>query len=218
MEILDYDGQEWMRGHGFPGWVNARWSILLTVIAGTPAMVGCWDLAHHQRDWSHADAFIGTLIDCVGLVLLGLAATVVTLFAIAGLRTWSTIYLIRADAGAIIVEFQRYWGLARNRRELATAAVDAVTTRMVSASGDNIVTDISLSLDKQGSLQVFRSASPAEVEMMVIYLNAACGRHAGAGTAAQIGEQWTAMKATIEARRRTGAAALPPPAGPPPGS
>ena len=67
-------------------------------------------------------------------------------------------------------------------------------------------------------MPVFRSASPAEVEMLVIYLNAACGRHAGAGTAAEIGAQWSARKATIAARSGTGAAVLPPPAGTPPAS
>jgi hypothetical protein len=111
MEIIDYDGHEWMRGLGFPGWSNARWSIFMTAIAGTPALIGCWQLAHQQRDWSHAEAIAGTLVDLLGLVLVGLAATVVSLFAIAGLREWSTVYLIRTQAGAIIIEFQRYWGL-----------------------------------------------------------------------------------------------------------
>ena len=50
MEIIDYDGHEWMRGLGFPGWSNARWSIFMTAIAGTPALIGCWQLAHQQRD------------------------------------------------------------------------------------------------------------------------------------------------------------------------
>ncbi len=201
-----------MRGHGFPGWRNARWNILMTVIAGTPALFGCWELAHHHYAWSNLEAIIGSLIDLVGLILVGLAAMVVTLFALAGLREWSTTYLIRSDAGAILVEFQRYSGLVHDRRALPTATVSTVTTRMVSAAGDDIVTDISLGLD-QGALKVFRSASPTEVEMLVIYLNAACGRHAGAGTATEISKQWTAMKASIEARKGTGAAALPPPTG-----
>lgn len=204
-----------MRGRGFPGWGNAGSSLCIVLLMGGGGAFFCWRLAHEQRDWSSILAIIFSLLDLSGMVLVGLAATVVALFAIAGVYEWSTTYLIRSDAGAIIVEFQRFWGLVRDRRELPTAGISEVTTRMAGAAGDDIVTDISLRLEG-GPVKVFRSRDPTEVEMLVIYLNAACGRHAGAGTAAHISEQWAAMKATIASSRGKGTAALPPPAGHPP--
>jgi hypothetical protein len=216
VEIIDYDGHEWMRGHGFPGWANAGRGIFVTLLLGGGSAFGCWQIAHEHRDWANVLDIVWNLLEFCGLAIMGLAAAVVALFSIAALREWMTIYLIRTDAGAIIVEFQRYFGLVHRRRELPTSSVSAVTTRMASASGDNIITDISV-VQEGGTMKVFRSGSPTEVEMLVIYLNAACGRHAGAGTAAQISEHWSAIKLSLDAKRGTLPAAATP-LSPPPGT
>jgi hypothetical protein len=215
VDIIDYDGHEWMRGHGFPGWAKAWMGTALALMFGVGSAAGSWHYAHGHRDWSDVVAIGASLFALASAAVFGLFASVVALFAISGLREWSTVYFIRTDAGTIIVEFQRFGGLVHDRRELPTASVSEVTTKMAGAWGDTVFTDISVRLES-GPLKVFRSANPTEVEMLVIYLNAACGRHAGAGTAAQISAQWAAMKATIDARNGTVAAGPPPPSAAPP--
>jgi hypothetical protein len=215
VEIIDYDGHEWMRGHGFPGWTGAWMGIGIVLMFGVGGAAGSWHYAHAHRDWSDIVAIGASLFDIAGSAVFGLVSAVVTLWAIAGLREWSTTYLIRTDAGAIIVEFQRFGGVVHDRRELPTSAVSEVGARMGSAWGDTVMTDITVRLES-GPLKVFRSSNLTDVEMLAICLKAACGRHAGAGTASQISEQWAAMKATLEARNGTMSVAPPPPSTAPP--
>jgi len=196
VKVVQIDGDEWITGSGFPGWSYGGFVLFFLAIIGALANQGVWEFAHRTPDWSDWITIFVSVVNLALLIGTGGILLVILLGIGFCVWLWSTTFLVRADGQCIRARFHRFWGLVRTQRDIPVDTVTDVSARMSSAVGDRQNLDIAVHAGHR-SWMVFRCGRSQDAEIVVAYLDRACGRPLRPDISERLDQGWDAIKERI---------------------